>query len=158
MREEAKKETVDRKQIETRSSSLLAKEGSGLTDFVSSPRVPLEISQLGGLHDSLSALYTPSTYTDQEHRYVCVCARAHALRVYSPAADICVSFVLPSLKPHDTCHLSQMAECRTEMQRDDNRLCLQSKVTQLQAVHIGISAASPLAVADAHTHTVACKE
>lgn len=151
-RPENREKWVNRKQIETQRECLLVKEGGGLTDFRSSPRGPLEISQLGGC----VAVPTPSLHPLHTHRSVaslcaCPCARTPSLWY-----TVCVSFVLPSLKPHDTCHLSQMAGCLPKMQTDDNGLYLQPKVTHLLAVNIGISTASPLAVA--HIHTAACKE
>lgn len=102
----------------------------------------------------------PHTHTDQSHHYLCVCVCVrpcvHTVCVYSLSsncADICVSFVLLSLKPHNTCHLSQMAGCLPKMQMDDNKLYLQSKVTQLGAVNIGPSISCVAAGGRRHTHS-----
>lgn len=53
---------------------------------------------------------------------------------------------------------AEMAGCLQKMQTDDNKLDLQSNVTQLQAVNIKISALCPLAAADIRVVTAACKE
>lgn len=140
---------------------MLVKEGSGLADFSPLPGVQWRFHSWGGcLAVPTPFLHHSSTHTHRSvaSLFVCVCVRpcVHTVCVYSLSsncADICVSFVLLSLKPHNTCHLSQMAGCLPKMQMDDNKLYLQSKVTQLGAVNIGPSISCVAAGGRRHTHS-----
>ena len=168
-----KTEQTGSKKKVTHREILLVKEGSGLADFSPLPGVQWTFHSWGAAWLCQLPLCTTPPHTHRSVASLCVCvcvcvcvsSCAHTLYVYSPGsncADICVSFVLLSLKPHNTCHLSQMAGCLPKMQMDDNKLYLQSKATRLGAVNIGPSISYMAAGWRLETHTfiktVACKE